>query len=243
MYCKHCGQLIDDDSTFCRFCGMPQNSIASNEPSKDEIIENVVDNETTDEIEDATENDSSTNKPNPTIEVIVKKPQKPNVENKARNVIKLILKEIAIILLCGGIAYLGKLVAYKIEYNSNPIPEVSAQDQKAFNDSIFHKQYPNGTPSYEELEANNWQWDEEKYPRVDVFAFGLYTSYIKLGEFKYDSKIFDLSQMEDITTTRQELLKSYSEEVSEYAFWIILITLPSLRYLILFVRWLVKGNI
>ena len=24
MYCKHCGKSIDEDSTFCRFCGKPQ---------------------------------------------------------------------------------------------------------------------------------------------------------------------------------------------------------------------------
>ena len=24
MYCKHCGKQIDDDSVYCRFCGLPQ---------------------------------------------------------------------------------------------------------------------------------------------------------------------------------------------------------------------------
>ena len=23
MYCKHCGKVIDDDSTFCQHCGKP----------------------------------------------------------------------------------------------------------------------------------------------------------------------------------------------------------------------------
>lgn len=31
MYCKHCGKLIDEDSTFCRFCGKPQGIINHSE--------------------------------------------------------------------------------------------------------------------------------------------------------------------------------------------------------------------
>ena len=30
MYCKHCGNVIDDDSRFCRFCGKLQNSSEEN---------------------------------------------------------------------------------------------------------------------------------------------------------------------------------------------------------------------
>ena len=26
MYCKHCGQIIDDNSLFCKYCGKPQGS-------------------------------------------------------------------------------------------------------------------------------------------------------------------------------------------------------------------------
>ncbi len=31
MYCKHCGKSIDEDSSFCRFCGKPQSIISLTE--------------------------------------------------------------------------------------------------------------------------------------------------------------------------------------------------------------------
>ena len=31
MYCKHCGKSIDEDSTFCRYCGKPQRVISFTE--------------------------------------------------------------------------------------------------------------------------------------------------------------------------------------------------------------------
>ena len=38
MYCKHCGKSIDEDSTFCRFCGKPQGIIVHTESSFEEPI-------------------------------------------------------------------------------------------------------------------------------------------------------------------------------------------------------------
>lgn len=38
MYCKHCGKSIDEDSTFCRFCGKPQGIIVHTESSFEKPI-------------------------------------------------------------------------------------------------------------------------------------------------------------------------------------------------------------
>lgn len=38
MYCKYCGKSIDEDSTFCRFCGKPQGIIDHTECSCEDII-------------------------------------------------------------------------------------------------------------------------------------------------------------------------------------------------------------
>jgi len=36
MYCKHCGSIIDDDSTFCSVCG--QSIVVPKEPNKNEVV-------------------------------------------------------------------------------------------------------------------------------------------------------------------------------------------------------------
>ena len=37
MYCKNCGELIDDDSKFCRYCGTNQESITeTDEPEQEQ---------------------------------------------------------------------------------------------------------------------------------------------------------------------------------------------------------------
>ena len=41
MYCKHCGKVIADDSTFCQYCGTCQKNDTSNNTTKDNQNENV----------------------------------------------------------------------------------------------------------------------------------------------------------------------------------------------------------
>lgn len=204
MFCKYCGKVIDDDSTFCSYCGMSLNSSTISDSSKEE------------KLEDSIENDSSTNIPNPTFEVIVKRSNKFNTENKVRNTIKLTLKELVIIFICCGIAYVGKLVAYQINYISHPIPVVTAEEQEQYN--LAMRGHPHCVGGIIEL--------------------------IKLGEFKYDSELTNcnIALLTNVTEIRTRILKIHSEKVSQYAFWLIFITLPLLRYLIIFKKWLVKDN-
>mgnify|MGYP003305899313 CR=1 FL=1 len=43
MYCKHCGEIIDDDSTYCCKCG--KKVVPQNEPSKRVRVSSVSDND------------------------------------------------------------------------------------------------------------------------------------------------------------------------------------------------------
>ena len=56
MYCKHCGREIDDNSSFCKFCGKPQNSIT--EPITE--TESILESETSIDTESVVEKESVT---------------------------------------------------------------------------------------------------------------------------------------------------------------------------------------
>ena len=216
MYCKYCGTKIDNDSAFCRYCGKFQDFAETGNSQK------------------STKSSDNKQDSRPIRVEFVK----PSIitEDKARKGVKTIIKEIALIALFIGIAFLGKLIAFKIN-NSSQYPKVTQEEQKAFNDAIFKKQYPNGLPPLEEYVKGNW--DESKYPEVSDINFGLAAAeYLRFGEFKYDKEATSLSQLEDINQFRKDSLYLHASYTADIVFWILLIGLPLIRYFSLFVRWL-----
>lgn len=220
MYCKHCGKEIDEDSAFCRYCGKPQDL-----PKEEKGQES---------------RDTLDMQPVPSsIKVEVVKPKR-ITEDKARKWTLVVLKEIFIIALFVGIAFLVKVITFEM-INSTDYPKVSQEDQEAFNSSIMKKQYPNGIPPIEEFASGNW--DRNKYPENSNIDFGLDAmKYLHWGDFKYDKEATSLSQLEDLNQFRKDSLYIHALESSKIVFWILLIGLPLVRYISLIAMWLLKGN-
>jgi len=221
MYCKHCGKVIDEDSAFCRYCGKSQDS-----PKED------IHQDSTCSL-DMQPNSSS-------IKIEIVKPSTIN-EDKAKKGVKTIIKEIALIALFIGIAFLGKTIAFEIICSSH-YPEVTQEEQEAFNRDVLKKQYPNGFPPVEEYASGNW--DRSKYPEVLDISFGLEAAkYLHYGDFKYDKEATSLSQLEDMNQFRKDSLYFHASETAEIVFWILLIGLPLIRYILLIAIWLLKSDI
>ena len=215
MYCKYCGSQVDNDSQFCSHCGKSISSIPKERVSKP--------------------NQEIANKDTINVQIIK---QKTNVEEKAKNTIKFLLRQIGLILLFFVIALIIGLSVHSIQMQS-PIPNVSEEAQKNFNNEIFKLENPNGVPSLEELKANNFKRDYNKYPYNGTYSFGLPAAqYLQLGSFKYDDEISSMSQLEKITETRQYFLEKHAEENAKITFWIIFFSILGIYYMFLFIKWL-----
>ena len=220
MYCKHCGKEIADDSKFCRYCGKAQDSTNEDQPEKP-----------VGSIESQSGSQS--------IKVELVTPKKVS-EDGVRKGVLTILKEIGLIALFVGIAFLAKEITFQA-INSQQFPEISQEDQKAFNDAVFKKKFPNGLPTMDEFISGNY--DRSKYPEVYDINVGLEAAeFLNLGEFKYDEEATSLSQLEDLNQFRKDSIYFHASDTSEIVFWIFLIGLPLLRYIILLIRWLSKSS-
>ena len=220
MYCMHCGKVIDNDSAFCRYCGKPQDL-----PKEEKGQETSGSSDK--------QFDSSSIK----VEIV-----KPSIitEDKAKKGVKTTIKEIALIALFVGIAFLGKTIAFEV-INSTDYPKVSQEDQEAFNSAIMKKQYPNGLPPIEEFASGNW--DRNKYPENLDISFGLDAmKYLHWGDFKYDKEATSLSQLEDLNQFRKDAIYFHASDTAEIVFWILLMGLPLIRYFTLIAIWLFKSN-
>lgn len=62
--------------------------------------------------------------------------------------------------------------------------------------------------------------------------------YRYLGSYKYDNKIFSISQLSDINTTRLMILNDIAERHSYWIGWGCLIALVFIRYITMFYKWL-----
>ena len=139
-----------------------------------------------------------------------------------------------------GIAFLAKEITFQT-INSQQFPEISQEDQKAFNDAVFKKKFPNGLPTKDEFISGNY--DRSKYPEVHNINVGLEAAeFLNLGEFKYDEEATSLSQLEDLNQFRKDSIYFHASDTSIIVFWIFLLGLPSLRYLLLLIRWLSKPS-
>lgn len=218
MYCKHCGKEIADDSKFCRYCGKAQHSTNEDQPEK-----------TVGSIESQSGSQS--------IKVELVTPKKVS-EDGVRKGILTILKEIGLIALFVGVAFLAKEITFQA-INSQQFPEISQEDQKAFNHAVLKKKFPNGLPTKDEFISGNY--DRSKYP--EVINVGIEAAkFLNLGEFKYDEEVTSLSQLEDLNQFRKDSIYFHASDTSEIVFWIFLIGLPLLRYIILLIRWLSKSS-
>lgn len=204
MYCKYCGKQITDDSIFCQYCGGKVDLKKSEYNYTEPLVKEIT---------------SSTHLNSPTIKVVLEKP-KTNTEEKARNATKRVLRELAVLTIIIIFAFFSGVIGYFIVH-STPIPEVTEEEQQAFNDAILEKEKEN---PYE-------------------ISFGLDAAkYLKLGDFKYDNDISVMSELNNITDTRNALLDINSKEIGRNVFWIVLISLAFCRYLYMFSRWILKGN-
>ena len=220
MYCKHCGKEIADDSKFCRYCGKAQDSTNEVQPEKP-----------VGSIEPQSGSQS--------IKVELVTPKKVS-EDGVRKGVLTILKEIGLIALFVGIAFLAKEITFQA-INSQQFPEISQEDQKAFNHAVLKKKFPNGLPTKDEFISGNY--DRSKYPEVYDINVGLEAAeFLNLGEFKYDEEVTSLSQLEDLNQFRKDSIYFHASDTSIIVFWIFLIGLPLLRYIILLIRWLSKSS-
>lgn len=219
MYCKYCGQQIDEDSIFCKHCGKTQET----------SLENNDDGKTTENIHHK--------KSSIKVELVKKDGTS---EERARKVKKSLLKELFILALFVGTAFLVKTLAFEIA-NSSPYPEVTEEEQKAFNDAILKKQFPNGFPPIDEYMKGTW--DREKYPVMDNIAFGIEAAkYLHWGDYKYDKEAYSLSQLEDLNQFRKDARYFHALDISNYVFWILLLGLPLLKYALNLYKWLFKTS-
>lgn len=216
MYCKHCGKQIDDDSAFCRYCGKPQDLPMEEDDQESKISLDK-------------RPDSSLIK----VEIV-----SPSImtEDKAKKGVKNVMKEIALITLFVGIAFGSKALIFDA-INSSYYPEVTSDEQEAFNNAIMKKQFPNGFPPVEDI--INGKWDRNRYPEVTNISFGVEAAkYLHWGDFKYDKEATSLRQLEDLNQFRKDSLYIHASDTAELFFWILLIGLPLLRYIILLIKWL-----
>ena len=217
MYCKHCGQLIDNDSSFCKHCGKSQDSpVDSN--SKD------------------TTEDNKTGIPSIKVEIV-----KPEIisEETARKGTMTLLKELGILALLVGVAFIIKFGVFYV-LNSQSYPIISEEDQEAFNEAYDKALYPNGYPSWEDISSGNVDWNKY-HPRAVVETGYIEYRYLKIGEFKYDHEC-PTSMLSDINSFRKSALYRHAEKDSNTVFWIFLIALPLLRYVYLLYKWLTKSK-
>lgn len=225
MYCKHCGKEIADDSKFCRYCGNPQDSINEDKPTEQIVSK-----------------DNQSESPTIKVEVVT---HKNSSEDRVKKVTLTVIKEIGLIVLFVAIAFIAKVSTFQT-INSQEIPEISQEDQKAFNDAIFKKQHPNGVPptTIQDMISGNWDnYDKQKYPVIYDVSFGVEAAkYLKWGDFKYDNEATTLSDLEDLNEFRKYRLQYHAEETAGNVFWIALIGLILLRYFILFFIWLFKSD-
>lgn len=224
MYCKYCGKEIDNDSTFCCKCGKLLSN-GTEIPSTKNLSKDKI----------------SSIQSESTVNIKILK-EKSDTGEKARKFILQLLKQSLYIGLLIISAFIIKAIAYGISI-STPIPEVTIEEQNNFNDEIFKLENPNGAPSFEELKANNFQRDYKKYPRRLNYSFGLIAlEYLKLGEFKYDSQIQNMSQLYNINESRKEILEYESEKIADTTLWISLGILVGGYLVFLFIKWLIKNN-
>ena len=143
---------------------------------------------------------------------------KPNgkTEEEKKKVVLTILKELGILALMVGGAFLSKVIVYQI-VNATPYPQISPSAQRAFNDEL---------------------WERERNAGAAVLLGDIAWDYLKLGSFKWDDRITLPEQLEDINDARKHIIQIEADNASMISFWVMLFGLPILRYIILLVRWL-----
>lgn len=219
MYCKYCGQQIDDDSVFCKHCGK------SLETTLEKADEGVI-------------VEKDLHEPS-TIKVELIKSEGLSEEKVKKGIIGF-LNELFILAILISIAFIFKEIIFT-DINTRPFPEVTEEEQKAFNDAIYLKRHPKGVPPMDELLKGTW--DENKYPIIDDVAFGLEAAkYLHWGDYEYDKEAYSLSQLEHLNQFRKDARYFHALDISNYVFWILLIGLPLIRYVIYFIKWLSKSK-
>ena len=191
LYCRHCGKQIASDSQFCQYCGgKVENGLLANETNEE---------------------------PEP-IKIEIVKPAKVNNGDNARSIVKICLKEILILSLFVGFAFLGRLLFHNIFVQCNKPPIVSEEKQQAFNDTIFI------------LESNN-PWE---------YSFGIPAAELGVGDYKYDNEASSMYSLKHINDFRKSVLEEHARDNAQVFFWILLIGIPLLRYIFIFAKWLFK---
>lgn len=195
MFCRHCGKQIPHDSIFCQHCGKSVDVV------KEKLVTPV------DEIKD--EKDSS-------LKIEIVKSSDSKNEERAKKFVSGFIRELLLITLFVGIAFVGKGVFYFVFVQSNQPPLVTKERQQAFKDAIseLEHQYPTG------------------------YSFGIPLAELGFGEYKYDKEATLMSEFENLNDFRKWALERHAEKASETFFWILLIGIPLLRYIILLFKWL-----
>lgn len=211
LYCRHCGKQIASDSQFCQHCG-------------GKVENGLLANETKEESEP--------------IKIEIVKSAKVNNGDNARSIVKTCLKEILILSLFVGFAFMGRFLFHNIFIQSNQPPIVSEEKQQAFNDAIFKLEHPNGLPPIDDY--INDTYDEKEYPTIHNYSFGIPAAELGVGEYKYDSEAYSMSDLQHINDFRRAVLESHAKNNAQVFFWILLIGLPLLRYIFILSKWLFK---
>ena len=214
LFCRHCGKQIPHDSIFCQHCGKSVNILIENSVTRVDVKD---------------EKESSLK-----IEIIKSSDNKN--EERLKKFVSGFIKEIALIALFVGIAFVGKGVLYNVFIQSNQPPLVTEERQQAFKDAIFKLEHPNGLPPLEEY--FNGTYDKEKYPTVYNYSFGVPLAELGVGEYQYDSEATTMSDYYNLNDFRKYALERHAEKASMTLFWILLIGIPLFRYIILLSKWL-----
>ncbi len=223
MYCKHCGKKIDDDSSFCAFCGKELSSTVLNH--------------------DDQHFDSSTNTSVTEINCD---------SNKSRKIVITIIKEVCFIALFGALSLGISCLGMDIFKNIYEPPIVSEEKQQEFNDSIYYRSRPLAYEdlTYDEYRAEiKRQLDVElknpKYykkfdhtPRA-IYSVGDILPLIKFGEWKYDESI-PASELQYINDRRKSELNIRARELQDTLLKSLFIALVTIRFIYLLIRWLRK---
>lgn len=119
-----------------------------------------------------------------------------------------VLKEIFVIVIYVGVAFLIKGAAINIYKNTHRPPIVEEEMQKLFNQEVAY-------PSYGKAEFN----------------FGLKgLEYLGYPDYEFDNQIGSMSQLEDINETRNQILEEHAARYGKNVLIWSLILLLGFRY-------------
>jgi len=157
------------------------------------------------------------------IEVILyNKPKTTNEEQteKLRSSVKRILNEIRYLIIFLLSSLIIGFTIHQIFYNSNKPELVSEENQRHFSDEYYQR--------------------EKEQGNITLYFGDIYLKY--LGEYKYDNEIHSISDFDDINTWRLSILTEKSKVIAEYTFYILFAFLVIIRYLSLFIKWLIPQS-